>query len=74
MRETYKITYNQGNLKGEYVVAAILPSCMEASLFYLRIFSSLSPPNNFVKRELPFSSGLKSRTQIGYHVVNHAVR
>ena len=42
-------------------------------LFYLRIFSLLSPPNNSVKRELPLPRGLKSRTQTGYPAVNHAI-
>ena len=42
-------------------------------LLYLRIFSELSLPYSFVKRELPFLYGLKLRTQIGYRVVNHAV-
>ena len=53
----------QGNLKGESVVAAILPSRMPVYV---------SPPN-FIKRELPFRHGLKSRMQIGYCGVNHRI-
>ena len=53
------------------VMAAIVPSRMEVSYYYFfRIY--LSPPN-FVKRELPFPHGLKSRTHIGYLAVDHAV-
>ena len=29
----------------------------------------LSPPSSFVKHELPFPSGLKSRMHIGYRAV-----
>ena len=45
-----KNQYNQGNLKGESAVAAILPLHMEGELFSL-----LSPPSNFfVLFLLPF--------------------
>ena len=66
-------TNNQGNLKGELAVAAILPSSMEGELLYLWIFVVvvvffcllLSPQSNF------FSSwGLKLCTHLGYCVVN----
>ena len=40
---------------------------------YLQIFFILSPPSNFVKRELLFLSGLKSSTHICYCSVNHTV-
>ena len=46
---------DQGNLKGESVVAAILPSCMVVSYC-----TSECPPSNFVKHELPFPRGPKS--------------
>ena len=60
--------------KGESVVVAILPSVshMEGS-YCTSGFFELSPPNNFVKGELPFLRGLKSHTNIGYRAVNHAV-
>ena len=66
---------DQGNLKGESVVAAILPSCIMygGELLYLRIFSYVSLPSNSIKRELPFTRGLTSCTHVGYHAVNHTV-
>ena len=42
-------------------------------LLYLRIFSLLSPPRNFVKRELLFPHGLQSGMHIGYRVMNRAI-
>ena len=54
-------------------MAAILPPRMDASYCTSGFFRSQSPPINFVKRELPFRHGLKSRTHIDYPVVNHAV-
>ena len=50
----------QGNLKKESVVAA--------KLLYLTEFFIVTPrlPSNFVKHELPFLRGHKSRTHIGY--------
>ena len=42
-------------------------------LLFLLICSYLSPPSNFVKRELPFPRGLKSRMHIVYRAVNHVV-
>ena len=50
--------------KGESVVAAILPSHMEVSYCSSEFFRKLSPPNNFIWRELPFPHGLKSRTHV----------
>ena len=61
-----RMSFIQGHLKGESVVVAILLSRMEVSYCTSGFFSELSPPNNFVKRELPFPRGLKSRTNIGY--------
>ena len=46
-------------------MAAILPSRMEASYCTSGFFCSLSPENNFVKRELPFPRRLKSHMHIG---------
>ena len=60
---------SQGNLKWESIVAAILPSHMED-------FFAANPgflPSNFVKHELPFLRGLKSRRHIGYLALNHVV-
>ena len=63
---------NQGNLKGESVVAAILPSRMEVSYCTSGFFVA-KPPNNFVKRGLPFPRELKSHMHTGYRAVNHMV-
>ena len=65
-----QLSADQGNLEEESFVAAILYG---GELLYLRICSYLSPPSNFVKRELPFLHGLKSHTPIGYCMVNHVV-
>ena len=43
-------------------------------LLYIRIFSQLSPPSNFVKRELPFSRGLWSLMHSGESRDNDNVR
>ena len=64
----YYLMSTQGNLKGE--CGGHLAITYGGELLYLRIFLSLGPPNNFVKCELPFSHGLKSRTQIGHRIVN----
>ena len=42
-------------------------------LLYLQIFLLLSPPSNFVERELPFPHVLKSHAHIDYRAVNHAI-
>ena len=49
-----KVRINQGNLKGELAVAAILLLGVEDELLYLRFFSLLNPPSNFVQHVLPF--------------------
>ena len=60
--------YLQGNLKGESVVAAILPSRMKVSYCTSGFFSKLSPPS---MRELPFPRGHKSRMHNDYCAVNN---
>ena len=57
--------------KGGICCGGHLAATYGGELLYLRNFSKLSPPSNFVKRELPFSCGLKSRRHIGYRAVNH---
>ena len=69
---TSQLNLTQGNLKGGSVVAAILRSRLEVSYCTSGFFVA-KPANNFVKREFPFLSGLKSRTHVGYRAVNHAV-
>ena len=61
------LCFIQGNLKGESVVAAILPSRMEVSYCTSGFFRQ----TNFAKRELPFPRGFKSRTHIGYRALKH---
>ena len=78
-RSLHYITWNsalyiyQWNLKGESIVAAILPLRMEVSHCSSGFFLQLSPPNNSVKCELPFPRGLRSPTHIGYCAANHKV-
>ena len=43
--------FSQGNLKGESVAVAILPSHV---LLYLQICLQLNKPSNFIKNALPF--------------------
>ena len=50
------MTHNQGNLKREPVVAAILIAITHGGeLLYLQIFSQLSPRSNSVKCKIPLS-------------------
>ena len=58
----------QENLKGESVMVAILLSCMEGELLYLRIFSLLSWPSNFVQCVV-FLHGLQPYAHLGYQLV-----
>ena len=44
--------------KGRICCGGHLDVTYGGELLYLRIFSSLSPPNNFVKRVLPFPHGI----------------
>ena len=58
--------------KGRICCGGHLAVTYGSELLYLRIFSSLSLPSNFIKRMLPFLCGLKSRTHVGYHTVKLA--
>ena len=63
-RSPFENPSDQGNLKGESVVAAILPSRMEVSYCTSRFFRSQACQVIFVKREMPFLREVKSCTHI----------
>ena len=60
--------WEEGNLKGESVIAALLPWHMKVSYCTSGFFRSC-PPSHFVKSELTFPCGLKSLKHIGYCTV-----
>ena len=59
--------YSQGNLRGEYVAAAILPSRIEQSY----CTSGLSKPAK--QARVAFPACTESCAHIGYRAMNHAV-
>ena len=68
-----KHAFKSRKFKGGICCGSHLAITYGGQLLYLWIFLWLSPPNNFVKPELPFPQGLKSRTHIGYRAMNPAV-
>ena len=63
--------YDQGNLKVEPAMVAMLLSHMEASYCTSGLFSCLSPSSNFIKLVLPFLHRLKWHMHLGYCAVSH---
>ena len=57
-----KYAFESRKFKGGICCCGHLAVTYGGELLYLWIFSLLSPPNNFVERELPFPLGFKSRT------------
>ena len=60
-KSLHDVYTKQGNLKGESVVAAIMPLCMEASYCTSRFLRSYARQIILLKRELPFPRELKTR-------------
>ena len=56
------MSHDQGNLKGESAVVAILPSRMEVSYCTSGFVRSKARQAILIKRELPFQHGLTSRS------------
>ena len=65
--------FKRGICRGGHLAITYGGELLNLLIFSYIVFCSYSLPNNFVRRELPFRCGLKSRTHIGYCTVNHAV-